>query len=183
MARRLPAAAVAALLAGCAAQPQTAEEFRRAIPHGLFAGTGSIEVNRPFAKVAATFGKMAPECLQGSVTTTRQIITRFRVITREYFTAWKPTVAMAQERAELHVQAQTAGEIHLSRSPLGGPYRLVADAYPVHAGRTRLQWFSARDPLGGPDYLVRAITGWASGESMQCPDLMTEWDRTREWAR
>jgi hypothetical protein len=31
----------------------------------------------------------------------------------------------------------------------------------------RLQWFSARDPWGGPDYLVRAITGWASGEGLE----------------
>jgi hypothetical protein len=176
-------AAAAVLLAGCAAQPQTAEEFRRAIPNELFAGSGSIEVSRPFAEVAATLGKKAPECLQGSVTTTTQIITQFRVITRVYVTAWKPTVAVGQERVELHLQAHTLGEIHLSRSPAGGPYRLVADAYPIDAGRTRLQWFSARDPLGGPDYLVRAIAGWASGESLVCPDLTTEWDRTREWAR
>jgi hypothetical protein len=174
---------MAALLAGCAAQPQTAEEFRRAIPHEVFAGSGSIEVNRPFAEVAATFGKMAPECLQGSVTTTTQIITQFRIITRVYVTDWKQTVAVARERAELHVQAHTAGEIHLSRSPAGGPYRLVADAYPVGAGRTRLQWFSSRDAWQGADYLARAVAGWASGESLQCPDLTTEWDRTREWAR
>ena len=179
-----PACAIlATLLAGCAGQPQTAEEFRRAIPHKVFAGSGSIEVNRPFSEVAATFSKMAPECLQGSVTTTTQTITQFRIITRVYVTDWKQTVAVAQQRAELYVQAHTAGEVNLSRPPAGGPYRLVADAYPVDAGRTRLQWYSSREPLGVPDYLARAIEGWASGESMQCPDLMTEWDRTRGWAR
>lgn len=178
----LRGAVVAALLAGCAAQPQTAEEFRRAIPHQLFAGSGSIVVERPFAEVAAAFGKKAPECLQGSVTTTVRIITEFQIIIQVYVTAWKPTVTVAQGRAELHVQAHTPGDLHLSRSPAGGPYRLVADAFPVDAGRTRLQWFSAREPLGGPDYLARAITGWASGENMACPDLTREWDRTVDWA-
>ena len=172
--------AAAALLAGCAAQPQTAEEFRRAIPGAFFASSGTIEVSRPLPEVAATFREKATQCLQGSVTTTKRTITEFQIIIQEYVTAWKPTVAVTQERVELDVQAHTKGRLHLSRPPAGGPYRLVADAYPAGAGRTRLQWFSSwRDP----DYLVRAIAGWASGDSMECPDLATEWDHTREWAR
>jgi hypothetical protein len=178
MTRRLACAAVAALLAGCAAQPQTAEEFRRAIPGSFFASSGSIEVSRPLPEVAATLRKKAAECLQGSVTTTVRIITEFQIIIQVYDTAWKPTVAVTQEHVELDVQAHTKGRLHLSRPPAGGPYRLVADAYPVDAGRTRLQWFSS---WSREDYLARAVAGWASGENMECPNLTREWDRTVDW--
>jgi len=178
--RRLPCAAAAALLAGCAAQPQTAAEFRRATAGSYFASSGTLEAGRPLAEVAQTFRQKAAECLQGSVTTTVRIITEFQIIIQEYVTDWKPTVAVTQERVELDVQAHTKGRLHLSRPPAGGPYRLVADAYPVDAGRTRLQWFSSER---GSDYLARAVEGWATGKSMECPDLATEWDRSREWAR
>src|SRR5262245_50606907 len=53
----------AILLAGCASQPQTAEEFRKAVPGAFLAKTETVEVTRPFRDVAANFQKRAPECL------------------------------------------------------------------------------------------------------------------------
>ena len=45
-------------LSGCVSHPQTAEEFRKAVPAAFSAKVETIEVNRPFSQVASTFQKM-----------------------------------------------------------------------------------------------------------------------------
>jgi len=170
-----PAIAVSlALLAGCAAlQPsQTAEEFRRAASAALLPRSGVIEVDRPLHDVAAAFAKKAPECLDGTVTATTKTITNYQEIIRTYVATYKPTVVVAPERVELHVQWHTKGEIHVSPVPDGGAYRLVVDAYPVAGSRSWLQWF---DVTAGQDFLLDAIKGWATGQNMQCPDFANNW--------
>jgi len=162
----LPAAAlVTVLLSGCVSQPQSAEEFRRAVPSALTAKTETFEVKRPFRDVAATFRKKAPECLQVEIKTTSQTRTSYQVIV----TAYKPTVVVSTERAELHVQQHhKAGVVKVSKEPDGGYYVLVADAYPVDSNRTRVQMFV---PSIGHGVLIRAVRGWATGEELGCPDL------------
>ena len=156
----------AALLAGCASQaPQTAEEFRKAAPSAFMAKTETIEVARPFRDVAATFQKRAPECLEVMVKSISQTATSYQVIDAAY----KPTVVVTGERAELHVQQDyKRGVIKVYTEPAGGHYLLVADAYPLDKNRTRLQLF---EPSMGYDVLIRAVKGWASGENLGCPDM------------
>src|SRR5262249_62280079 len=43
------------LLAGCASQPQTPEEFRKAVPSAFMGKTETFEVDRSFRDVAETF--------------------------------------------------------------------------------------------------------------------------------
>jgi hypothetical protein len=174
MPRPHQAIAAALLLGGCAVfQPsQTAEDFRREASAALLPRTGTLEVERPLHDVAATFAKNAPACLDGTTTATTKTITARREIIRTYVTTYKPRVVVGPERVELHVQWHTDGEIHVSPVPEGGAYRLVADAYSVGGGRTRLQWF---DVTAGQDFLVDAIKGWATGQNLECPDLTTNW--------
>lgn len=155
------------LLAGCATQaPQNAEEFRQAVPGAFLTKTETIEVNRAFRDVAATFQKRAPECLNVSVRTTSQTSTSYQVITSIY----KSTVVVTKERAELHVQMEHKGSgvIMVGKVPEGGHYRLVADAYPLPGNRTRLQWYGVSV---GQDVLIRAVKSWASGDNLGCPDF------------
>lgn len=156
----------AVLLAGCVTQhPQNAEEFRKAVPGAFMAKTETLEVNRPFREVAATFRKRAPECLDVTIETTSQSTTSYQVIV----TAYKPTVVVTAERAELHVQQDhKQGVMKVTKQPPGGYYLLVADAYPLDSNHTRLQLF---EPSHGYDVLIRAIKGWASGETTGCPDM------------
>ncbi len=155
----------AVLLAGCASQPQTAEEFRKAVPSAFLAKTETVEVARPFRDVAANFQKRAPECLNVTVETVSQTTTSYQVIVAAY----KPTVVVTGERAELHVQQDyKSGVLKVYTEPAGGHYLLVADAYPLENNRTRLQLFG---PSMGYDVLIRAIKGWASGQSLGCPDM------------
>jgi hypothetical protein len=155
-----------ALLTGCATQmPQTADEFRKAVPGAFMAKTETVEVSRPLREVAATFEKRAPECLDVTVEATSQTTTSYQVIV----TAYKPTVVVSQERAELHVQQEhQTGVMKVYAEPPGGHYLLVADAYALENNRTRLQFYG---PSRGYDVLFRAVKGWASGENLGCPDM------------
>lgn len=149
----------------CAPMPQTAEEFRKAVPGAVMAKTDSYEVNRSIKDVAATFRRKAPECLNVSVRTVSQTTTSYQNILTEY----KPTVVVNGERAELHVQQlHKTGVMYPSKPPEGGIYLLVADAYPLPGNRTRIQTYG---PSKGYDVLYRAVRGWASGDNVGCPDM------------
>ena len=159
--------AVVALLGAvaCAPMPETAEEFRKAVPGAVMAKTDSYEVNRSIKDVAATFRRKAPECLNVSVRTVSQTTTSYQNILTEY----KPTVVANGERAELHVQQlHKTGVMYPSKPPEGGIYLLVADAYPLPGNRTRIQTYG---PSKGYDVLYRAVRGWASGDNVGCPDM------------
>jgi hypothetical protein len=162
----------ALLLAGCAGLPQDADQFRRAASAAWLPKTRTLEVGRAFADVAATWREKAAECLEVSVTATTKTITNYQEIIRTYHTTYKSTVVVGAERAELQVQWRTRGELHASTLPAGGAYRLVADAYPVQGGRTRLQLYNL---TSGDDFLANAVTAWATGENKACPDLTTQW--------
>ena len=163
------AIAVATALAGCAAkQPMSADEFRQAIAKGaMMTKKESFEVNRPFRTVADTFRKRGPECLSVTVRTTS---TQPGVSHQVVDAAYKPTVVVNNDRAELHVQERhTRGVVRAMEEPSDGHYLVVADAYPLDKNRTRVETFG---PTGGPGALIiRSVREWASGTSTACPDF------------
>ena len=154
------------IFSGCVtSHPQTAEEFRIAVPGAFMAKVETFEVDRPFSKVAATFKKMGPECLNITVETVSRSQTSFQRIV----TVYKPTVLVTAERAELHVQQHHAkGVMAVTQEPEGGYYLLVADAYPLDKNRTRIDLYR---PSAGFGVLIKAIKGWATGEEVGCPDM------------
>ena len=156
---------VALGLTGCISHPQTAEEFRQAVPGALTATVETFEVERPFSEVASTFQEMAPACLNKRIKTTSQTHMSYQVIV----TAYKPTVLVSGDKAELHVQMlHEQGVLNVSKVPEGGYYLLVADAAPVGEHTTRIDLYR---PAIGYGVLVKAVRGWATGEQMGCPDL------------
>jgi hypothetical protein len=159
-------AVVASLVAvACAPMPQSAEEFRKAVPGAMMAKADSYEVNRSVKDVSATFRRKAPECLNVSVRTVSQTTTSYQNILTEY----KPTVVVNGERAELHVQQlHKTGVMYPSKPPEGGIYLFVADAYPLPGNRTRIETYG---PSRGYDVLYRAVRGWANGDNLGCPDM------------
>jgi hypothetical protein len=152
------------LLAGCAAWPQNAEEFRQAVPGAFLAGVEELTVDRPLRDVGATWQRRAPECLNVRVRTVSQSTTSYQNI----ITAYKPSVIVNKDHAELHVQRDfERGVVKVGNMPDGGYYLVVADAFP-DGNRTRLKIYG---PTKGHDVLMRAIKAWASGESTGCPDM------------
>lgn len=152
-------------LPGCISHPQTAEEFRKAVPSAFSAKVETFEVNRPFSQVANTFQKMGPNCLAKTIKTTSQTKTSYQVIV----TTYKPTVLVTGNKAELHVQFHhDQGVLNVSKEPDGGYYLLVADASPVTQTKTRIDLYR---PSMGHGVLIQAVKNWASGENVGCPDL------------
>jgi hypothetical protein len=162
------AAIVAAVaLAGCAVNfPQSAQEFREQVPGAAFGQKQTLEAKRSFREVARTFQAKAPECLSVSVRTVSQTATSYQNILATY----KPTVRIGAQKAEIHVQRhyQGGGVIIPGKEPEGGLYVLVADATPIDRNRTRVDIYA---PTRGADAMIRAITGWATGENVGCPDM------------
>ena len=160
------AVSLSLVLTACVtSHPQSAEEFRVAAPDAFMGMKETMEVDRPFSAVAATFRQKAPECLNVKVEMTSQSATSYHVVV----TAYKPTIIVNNERAELHVQqTHEKGVLNVTEVPDGGYYLLVADAYPLNDSRTRLELFG---PSRGYDVLIRAVKGWASGDNLGCPDM------------
>jgi hypothetical protein len=166
--QRICAVVLATLvLVACGGMPQSAEEFRKAVPGAMMTKTDTYEVNRSVQAVGATFRQKAPECLGVQVRTVSQTSTSYQNI----LTTYKPTVVVTGERAELHVQQlhKGGGVIYPQKPPEGGVYLMVVDAYPVSSNRTRIQLYGPS--LSAYDVLYRAIRGWATGENLGCPDM------------
>jgi len=152
-------------LAGCISHPQTAEEFRKAVPAAFSAKVETFEVDRPFSQVANAFQKMGPNCLAKTIKMTSQTNTSYQVIV----TTYKPTVLVSAKKAELHVQFHhDQGVVKVSKEPVGGYYLLVADASPVTQTKTRIDLYR---PSMGHGVLIQAVKNWATGENVGCPDL------------
>jgi hypothetical protein len=158
--------ALALLVSACSIQyPQNAEEFRQQIPGAFMGKVQTFEAKRPFRDVARTFQAKAPECLNAAVRVTSQTGTSYSNILYTY----KPTVRVGEKKAEVHVQRHMEGNVIVpGKEPPGGLYFVVADATPIDRGRTKIDIYG---PSRGADAIVRAITGWATGENVGCPDL------------
>ena len=160
-------ASVTLFLQACVQMPQTAEEFRKAVPGAMMTKTDTYQVNRPMGDVASTFERLAPKCLNVTVQTVSHSTTSFQNLVARY----KATVVRTSERVELHVQQlYETGVLYPSKPPEGGVYLLVADAYAQSNQSARIQLYG---PSMGYDALYRAIRGWATGENLGCPDMTT----------
>ena len=162
--------AVALVLGGCGGMPKNAEEFRQHALQAKSAGLGvlgasveTFEVARPFQEVSSTLQKKAGECLNVAVKWTASS----GLGSRSGVNTYKPTFVANSKRAELHVQFKRSGVVEVG-SPPEGPYRIVLDATPLAAKRTRIDMYT----MSMDDNLLRkALRGWAQGDNLGCPDL------------
>ena len=164
--RLIPAVILsAALLSGCvSSHPQNAQEFREAVPGAFLAEVETFEVKRPLGKVAKTFQKKAPQCLQVAVQTTETGYMHHM----SYTTTYTPTVVINGDRAELHLQQHVDNTVKVTEEPEDGYYLLVADATPVNESTPRIDIYR---PSVGYDVLFESIRGWASGNNLGGPDM------------
>ncbi len=157
-----------AVLTGCGTMPQTADEFRKAVPGAVTGKVETFDVNRPFGAVAKTFEKKGPECLNKTVSVTSTTPGKYGPVVSTYTVTYKPTVRVTKKKAELHVQQHTDNTLKVHKEPEGGYYLLVADAYPVSKNKTRVDLYC---PAIGHKVLIKAVKGWGTGENVGCPDL------------
>ena len=168
---QLALVAILFVLGGCAGGlPKSADEFREftaqrekvlgpiAVPKETF------EVERPFKDVSSTLQKKADECLRVVLTGT---YTNKYGNTFTSTTTFKPTFIASARRAEVHVQQKRSAVVEVGAPP-DGTYRVVLDATPIAAKRTRIDIYA----MSVDDKLLRqTLRGWAQGSNLGCPDL------------
>jgi len=167
---KLAVIAAALVLGGCGGMPKNAEEFRQftlertRVLGAMSVAKETFEVERPFREVSSTLQKKANECLKVVV---RRTGTDKYGFTRSSVDTFKPTFIASSGKAELHVQLKRSAVVEVGAPP-DGAYRVVLDATPVAAKRTRIDIYtmSVDDSL-----LQRTLRGWARGDNLGCPDL------------
>lgn len=165
MKTKLAVLGAAALLAACGQMPQSAQEFRDQVPGAFMGQVKSFEVDRSYNAVSKTFQAKAPECLTVAVRTTERSSTSYMNVLATY----KPTVIVGDRRTELHLQRHYEGNVIVpGKEPEGGHYALVADVTPLPGNRAKVDIYG---PSRGLDAVTKAITGWATGQNVGCPDM------------
>ena len=81
---------------------------------------------------------------------------------------YKTTVVVTDKKAELHVQRHYGAANMGSDEPPGGYYTFVADATPLGSTTTRVDFYGHSMSA---DVLPKAVTGWATGQNLGCPDM------------
>ena len=163
--RLLPVAMVL-LCSACFSMPQTAEEFRQAVP-GSFSGKHqSYEVDRSYKKIGATLRRRAKECLNVAV----EVTSRGYGSASHWIDEYKPTVIVGKQRTELHLQQhkKQANLFKPHKEPEGGYYMLVVDVEKLSRNRVRVNMYAPRLGYG---HLVEAVDSWIRGTSDLCPDM------------
>ncbi len=160
---------LAVLISGCAVggvggPPQNAEDLRELVRHSPFKSVESFEVARSFQDVTSTLRKKNQECLAVIVNwqCTNCLFGSKGTIT------FKTTFMAKPNRTELHLQKKGGGGGSEIGAPPDGPYRIVVDAVPAGANRTKIDLYvrSIDDKL-----LREAFRGWVQGTNLDCPDM------------
>ncbi len=163
---RLSPVAIVLLCSACFSMPQTAEEFRQAVP-GSFSGKHeSYEVDGSYAKIGAMLRRRANECLNVTV----EVSSTGHCSASHWIDVYTPTVVVGKQRTELHLQQhkKQANLIKPHKEPEGGYYLLVVDVEQRSRSRVQVDMYA---PRMGYDHLVEAVDGWIRGTSQLCPDM------------
>lgn len=164
--RRALPVALALLCSACFSMPQTAQEFRQAVPSSFSASYESYEVDRSFAEASASLRKHANECLNVAV----EVTSTGYGSASHWVDEYTPTVIVEKFRAELHLQQhkQQANLFKPHKEPEGGYYMLVVDVVRLNAKQVRVDVYK---PRLGYAHVVDAVDGWIRGTSELCPDM------------
>ena len=157
------------MLTGCmtdsASAPQTADEFRKTASSAVMGQVISFEAARSVRDIGKTFQAKAPECLDTGV----RMSDRSPRMSYTVNVSYKPTVVVGDKKAELHVQRKFSGAVYNPYAePEGGSYFLVAEVTALGPGRSKIDITGTKV---GADELIRAVTGWATGQDLGCPDM------------
>ena len=158
--------ALALCSSACFHMPQTADEFRQAVPRSFSAKHQSYEVERDYRKVAAALQRRGPQCLNVSV----EVTSRGHGSSSHWIDHYKPTVVVGKQRTELHLQQHKEMKMLIKphKEPEGGYYMLVVDAERLGRNRVKVDMYA---PRLGYDHLVEAVDAWIRGTHDLCPDM------------
>ncbi len=161
--------ALALLLQACVQMPQTADEFRKAAPGGIFVETNKFEVKgASLAEVKGRYERFAAKCLHMQVQkscVTVGIGNGCKTGPTGTVT-YTPKVVLKNARVTLTLQElyTNSNLIYTTKVPKDGLFNFLSDVTQGRDGR-----------LSGVAYgtskgIVTAAANWARGESQLCPE-------------
>jgi hypothetical protein len=158
---------VIAALSGCAgANPQTRDEFRKAMLDGaMFSMVDTYIASRRFDDVVEALNRKTAECFNVNVTMRR---TEGGMTTMHTTDEYRTTVrVVGAGSAELTTQFQMKGQIVLQKMPEGGFYSRAVDIERVSPTRTKLTYYGPSHDSGKKAWA--AIKQWSEDQSSPCP--------------
>jgi hypothetical protein len=154
------------LLTGCTMDAlMSAQNWREYIGDGGMATSKTVlVVDRKFTDIGKDWSERARACLNN-----HQVASGGGARSVRVGTSFKSTSVITKQRAELHLQEQIsgAGVVNVTKEPPDGHFFFVADAIPLAPNKTRVEMYHA----AGRSLFVSAISNWAKGTNMGCPDL------------
>lgn len=157
-------------LCGCASlQPMNPTEFRQAIDGSSLGTVETFDAARPYQQVVETLRKKSDECLAVAATSSGTVFQGNMTVRETSHSVYKPALVVTDGQMELAVQVDFGAHTTIGKKPPGGFYILVADAAPSGAKATKVTIY--RGGLGRAKEIGSAIRGWATGTSLDCPNL------------
>ncbi len=146
--------------------PQTAQEFRQAVPGSFSAKHQSYDLNRSYRQVADTLSAKATECFNVAV----EVRSSGYGSSAHWTDYYKPTVVVGDQRTEFHLQQYKDQKnlIKPHEEPEGGYYLMVVDVNRVSRNKVSVDMYAPRVGYG---HVVDAVDGWIRGTSELCPDM------------
>ncbi|HEY3487296.1 MAG TPA: hypothetical protein VGL10_04465 [Gammaproteobacteria bacterium] len=150
-------------VSGCGSVPMTHTEYRDAVKQSdsSLLTRDSFEVGRSFADVSRSIQRKASECLNYQLA----INIRENNVNRIAQERGKPTLIASKNKLEMYFQAKVTPSGNIMKEPPDGLYLLLAEAYPIGKGRTKVDIYRAR-----VEVVAQAIKAWAWGKEQGCPD-------------
>jgi len=160
---------------GCGSMPQTAKEFKAAVPGSTFGKKDSLIVNRGYKDVVDSFKTMSKKCLDKTVVTkvARAGGSLFNTPVESMRKSFTPTLLISKTKTELHFQQKVDGGammMNMSKTPKKGMYMLVTDILKKPNNKTSVNIYYSTAMMG-LDNVVRSVKSWAKGKNIQCPNL------------
>ena len=156
------------LLSGCSYDAlMSAQGWREYIGDGgMMTRKTAFEVNRKYSNIGKDWAERSQACLNN-----RQVTTTSGRAGQDYISmtsSYKTTTVISKQRAELDLQEKfSGGVINVAKEPPDGHYFFVADATPIAHNKTKIEMYYAINR----GLFVTAISNWARGKNMGCPDL------------
>ena len=153
---------------GCAIkQAQNNEEFRQIAPTISYGEHKTYDINNSYSKAVKNFKKRAEKCFNKEVILTTT--SRTGATIGKQTLAYTPTLKVGKARTELSIQKNVSGTgTIMGKIPEKGMYILLADIS-KSGEKSKLDIY--RLTYMATDEMVNGIKNWATGKSLDCPDL------------
>jgi hypothetical protein len=149
-------------------QAQNAQEFRQMAPANSYGKHETFIIDNSYSKAVSNFKSRSDECLNTGVVVTTRNQTGARM--GEQTLTYTPTLVVGKTKSELSIQQNVSGDgMIMGKVPEKGMFIFLADLSNLDNNKSRLDVY--RITYRGTNEMVSAVKNWASGNSLDCPDL------------